>query len=122
MNAYLPENWYWVVAGSVTHVYSSLVGDYVAVDDPTYLEWLVAGNSPTEVASEEDLGNILAQYDVPTPVPAGILNGSKSRQVELLSKLVVLKALYHHENRIRQLEGQSTLTVPQFLDRLKSLL
>jgi hypothetical protein len=120
--AYLPENWYWIVADSTTQVYSSLSGNYVSVDDPTYLDWIANDNVPTPIISAAELGEVLADYEVTTPVPAAILDGMKSRQVALLTRGVLLKILYNHENRIRTLEGQGTLTVPQFLGALKSLL
>lgn len=65
---FTPSNWYWIVSGSTTAVYSSAARDYVAADNPTYLAWLASGGRTTNIASEYELGEVLERHGVlPTP-------------------------------------------------------
>jgi hypothetical protein len=67
MIKYNPNQWYWIVAGSATEVWSSAGAAFVPISDPTYTAWLAAGYQPTDVVSAEELYEVLAaQY------PAGI--------------------------------------------------
>ena len=76
--AYTPGNWYWIVAGDESRVYSSARARYVPPDDPIYTAWLQSGRLPTRIASERDLVDVLlAQYPAGappeyTPTPASI--------------------------------------------------
>jgi hypothetical protein len=63
---YTPANWYWIVAGSTTQVWSSAATAYVAVTDATYQAWLAAGNVPTPIDSEASLAQVLALRGLPT--------------------------------------------------------
>lgn len=57
---YNPSNWYWIVAGSTTQVFSSASGTLVATSDATYQAWLAAGNLPSRIASWAELHDVLA--------------------------------------------------------------
>lgn len=58
---YKPANWYWIVAGDETQVYSSAAGHFVPSDDPAYIEWLATqGQRPTRIVSSEELSAVLA--------------------------------------------------------------
>ena len=111
--------WYWVVAGSVTQVYSTASADYVPVNDATYVAWLAAGFSPTASASEDELGEVLAQWEL-RPTPAGMLDEYR-KHTALKLPAVIFKVLHNHENRVRALEGQSSVTAAQFRNALKQL-
>lgn len=63
---YTPANWYWIVAGSTTLVWSSAATAYVALTDATYQAWLAAGNVPTPIDSEASLAQVLALRGLPT--------------------------------------------------------
>jgi hypothetical protein len=76
---YIPANWYWVVNGSTTQVYSSASNTYVPVTDPTYSAWLVVGNKPTNIASEALLWGVLSQA-VPNAFPSWLFNGTTFSQ------------------------------------------
>jgi hypothetical protein len=70
-----PANWYWIVAGSTSRVFSSATGAYVALSDATYQSWLAEGGTPTRIASEDELVDML-QTRAPNVVaqfPAGLL-------------------------------------------------
>lgn len=68
---YNVKNWYWIVAGSTTEVYSSAAAEYVSVTDATYEAWLAAGNIPTKIDSEESLQGVFsAQYPAGWPALA----------------------------------------------------
>ena len=70
MIEYDPANWCWVVAGAKQQVYSSKAGDYVPVDDSAYQAWRAAGGEPTSIASEAELGDVLAPYALRPSRPA----------------------------------------------------
>lgn len=68
MNSYNPANWYWLVGGDQSRVWSSAAAAYVPADDATYEAWLGAGNLPTRIASEAELQEVLAaQYPAGWP-------------------------------------------------------
>ncbi len=100
---FTPSNWYWIVAGSTTQVYSSAAGDYVAVSDPTYQAWLAAGHTPTNIDNEANLGDVLAPYLV-RPVSANVLDGYKTSLAGNIVAQVIFKVLFNHENRLRACE------------------
>jgi len=121
MNFYNPANWYWIVAGSTTQVFSSAVGDYVPVDNATYLAWLAAGNQPTRIVSEAELGDVLAPLQL-RPVAANVLDGYKESQANKLTVEVIAKVLFRLTNDVRVLQGKSELTANQFKNFLKGLM
>jgi hypothetical protein len=91
MSSYTPLNWYWVVGGSTTQVYSSASQSYVAVADATYSAWLAAGNKPTVIDTDNDLKIMLFQEDAlsinltstGTPSLNGLYSVSKSSQLNV---------------------------------------
>lgn len=105
---YNPANWYWVVAGSTSQVYSSLVGDYVPTNNTAYQKWTSSGGNPTRIASESELGNVLSAYSL-TPTPAGILDGYKDAQASGLIVQTEFRILFNHENRLRACERALSL-------------
>jgi hypothetical protein len=58
---YMIANWYWIVAGSITQVYSSARAEYVSVTDNVYIAWLAQGGVPTPIATEGDLQGLFSQ-------------------------------------------------------------
>jgi hypothetical protein len=71
MATYNAANWYWVVAGSTTQVYSSAGAGYVPATDPTYATWIDAGYNPTRIDSEASLQAVLeTQYPAGWPASA----------------------------------------------------
>lgn len=117
---FTPANWYWAVANSTTQVFSSAVGDYVPTTDATHQAWLAAGNKPTKIDTESNLGGVLAQYGL-RPTPANILTGYQIAKVSAIDK-VIFQVLFNHENRIRTLANQPTVTAQQFINAIQSLL
>ncbi len=100
---YTPSNWYWIVAGSTTQVYSSAVGNFVAITDPTFLAWLASGHAPTNIDTEANLGQVLAGQLL-RPVPANVLDGYKDSLAANIVTQVIFKILFNHENRLRACE------------------
>lgn len=98
-----PFNWYWIVGGSTTQVYSSAVGDYVPVADATYQAWIAPGRVPTAIDTEANLGQVLASYLL-RPVAANVLDGYKTSQAATIVAQIVFKVLFQHENRLRACE------------------
>lgn len=120
MRKYTPRNWYWIVAGDSSQVYSSKDAAYVQPSDAGFLAWLESGNKPTRIASETELWNVLTGID-PNLVPAAGTSARKDLQIAKVD-MVALTALFNHENRIRALESKTPLTVPQFRAAIKLLI
>lgn len=125
--AYTASNWYWIVGGITNQVFSSKVKAYVPAADAGYVAWLAQNNSPTKIATEEELFDVLAEQ-APECLPDNAA-GISARQDNLIGKLTVEKvgrvlatALFNHENRIRALAGQGAITKAQFIAALKDLL
>jgi hypothetical protein len=117
-----PSDWYWRVAGSTTQVYSSKVGNYVPVDNATYLAWAANPmHATTNIASEVELGEVLAPYAL-RPVAANVLDGYKESQANKLTIEVVAKILLWCVNEIRALKGQAPITAQQFKTFVKGQL
>lgn len=118
---YNPLDWYWIVGGDETKAYSSKTGDYVASDDATFVAWKLAGNSPTRIASTDELAEVLDGARA-RPVNADLLDRFKTSQASKLTLELVAKVLFNHENRLRALEGKATVTANQFANALKAML
>lgn len=116
-----PSNWYWIIAGSTTQVYSSAATAYVPVTDANYVAWLAKGNLPTKIAVEQDLFDVLSGLGIPIPTGATISDAEKTRQLSKTDK-IIFKILFNHENRIRTLAGQPQITTAQFITAVKSLI
>jgi hypothetical protein len=121
MKDYTPTNWYWIVGGDPSQVYSSAVGTYVPSSDPTYVDWAADGTPPTRVANEDELGDVLANASL-RPVNAVVLDKFKGAQASKLTLELVAKVLFNHENRIRAAESKASITAAQFANALKAML
>lgn len=118
--SYDPANWYWIVAGDETQVFSSARAAYVSAKDSTYTDWLKDGNFVTKIDSENSLWDVLA-LAYPAGIPASGQDRLKSAQISA-SDQIQLKIAFNHENRIRALEGKQPATQAQFIAAVKSLL
>lgn len=82
---YMPQAWFWVVAGSTTQVYSSAAAAYVPVTDAGYVTWLgtdeTGHNHPTRIPSEAELFDVLA---VQHPAALGTLGTNQQRAARML--------------------------------------
>jgi len=116
-----PADWYWIVAGDETKLFSSATGNYVQPSNVTYAEWASDGTTPTRIASEAELGEVLAPYSI-RPIAATVLDGYQNVQARKLTIEVVAKVLFNLANEIRALKGQSTLTAAQFRNYVKGLM
>ena len=115
------NNWYWVVANSATHVYSSAAGDYVPVANSGYQNWLSDGGIPTQIDTEENLGAVLERATV-KPAPSAMQDAYKDRLADNLPLKLLVKVLLNHENRLRAVEGSGSVNPQQFKNALKNLL
>ncbi len=118
---YNPANWYWVVAGSTTQVYSSASDSFVLVTDPTYQAWLTKGGKPTKVDSLQTLSDVLSAAGQPLPPGGGASDSQKEALFADVPQAVKVWAL-DIDNRVRVLEGQPTRTANQFKTYVKGLL
>jgi hypothetical protein len=108
MSLFNPSNWYWYVGGDQTRAYSSAAGDYIPSADATFQAWLAAGNSPTRIDTEANLGDVLAPYLL-RPVATNVLDGYKDSQAGGVIITVAFKIMFNHENRIRAIERALSL-------------
>lgn len=121
MKTYNPRDWYWIVNGDETQVYSSATGDFVPDTDATYVEWLADGTVPTRIANEAELGEVLAEYQI-RPSAANVLDGYKDKHSRKITIEVIAKVLFALANEIRALKGQQPLTASQFRQYVKGLM
>lgn len=118
---YNPTNWYWIVAGSTTQVFSSASGSYVPINDATFVAWKADGTAPTPILNEAELGEVLAPYNI-RPIAANVLDAYQDTQARKLTLQVVAKVLFNLVNEVRVLKGQSQINAAQFRTYLKGLM
>jgi hypothetical protein len=119
---FTPHDWYWRVAGSTTQVYSSKVGNYVPVEDATYVTWLANPTHATSnIANEAELGEVLASFSL-RPVAANLLDAYTESHANKLTVEVAAKLFFNIVNEIRVLKGQSALSAAQFKAYVKGLM
>lgn len=128
MSSFNPSNWYWYVGGNQTQAYSSASGNYVPSTDVTFQAWLAAGNIPTNIDTEANLGQVLSGYLL-RPVAAGVLSGYTAACANSTVALVEFKLLFNHENRIRAIEralglngSPANLTAQQAFNAVQALM
>jgi hypothetical protein len=120
MKLYDPANWYWIVGGNEAQVFSSAVGNYVSADNATFLAWKADGTAPTRIASESELGEVLADARVrPADEAATVVDAFKDRHARELTLQVVAKWMLWATNEIRTLKGQAPVSAAQFRNFLK---
>jgi hypothetical protein len=107
--AYDPKDWYWIVNSNEAQVFSSATGNYVLANDATYLAWKADGTMPSRIASEAELGEVLADSRV-RPQRAAILDAYKNRHSREVTEETRTKALLWCINEILTLKGQGALT------------
>jgi hypothetical protein len=90
-STYNPQDWYWIVGGSTTQVYSSKTGNYVPVNDASYQAWLALDNHPTKIDTEANLGEVMVPYSL-RPTPPGVLQGYDDAVVKELETMKILRA------------------------------
>lgn len=118
MKPYNPFDWYWAVG---SQIFSSAVADYVPADNAAYLAWRADGTVPTPIASEAELGEVLAPYNI-RPAAANVLDAYQDTQARKLTLEVVAKVLFNLVNEVRVLKGQSQINATQFRAYLKGLM
>lgn len=69
------QDWYWIVAGSTTQVYSSARNIYVPTTDAAYVAWLATGKNASTIGSEVDLWFYIQQIQ-----PDWMFNGTTFSQ------------------------------------------
>ncbi len=121
MRDYTPSDWYWIVGGDETRVFSSKGGAFVLVADAAYAAWVAEGNAPTRIASKAELGEVLAPYQI-RPADADVLDGYQDAHSRKITIEVVAKVLFAQANEIRALKGQAALTGAQFRAYVKGLM
>lgn len=115
------DDWYWFVGGDETRAYSSAAGDYVAAGDATFLAWQADGGAASRIASEIELGAVLADARV-RPQNAAILDSFKGRHADELTVEVTAKLFFQIVNEIRDIKGQAPVTAAQFRNYVKGLM
>ena len=70
-NSYNPMDWYWIVGGDDTRVFSSKASAYLPATDSTYTAW-AADNPTTKILDAEQLYEVLLQQWVPPYLATGV--------------------------------------------------
>jgi len=99
-------NWYWIVADSVTEVFSSARSIYVPVADETYQAWVAVGNCPTRIDTEHNLIAVLAVQasGITVPSPDGLIAyASNARWVKEVAGITVNGVLVATDDRSKQM-------------------
>lgn len=122
LKTYDLNNWYWIVGGDQTKVYSSALGDYVPAADAEYTAWLADNTAPTSIDNEANLGAVISDVGAPKPAAPNVLAAWRDGQASNHITTAVFKILFNHENRLRALEGKAAITAAQFLAALKQLM
>lgn len=108
MKSYDARDWYWVVGGSQTHVFSSASGTFVSINNARYRAWVAAGGIATKIASAAELGEVLATYLV-RPTDADVLDGFKDATAAEVIGRQFFRVIFNHENRLRAIERELNL-------------
>lgn len=118
-----PADWYWFVGGDLTQVYSSAAAAYVPSRDPTFVAWVNAGYTATRIDSEQELWDYLnGRVLNGTPPTATSTDAAKDARIADQLSEVIYQIAFSHENRIRVLEGLTTITQDAFYSRVKGLM
>lgn len=120
-NPFNSKDWYWIVNGSTAQVFSSKSGDYVPVANPTYQAWLTAGNLPTRIASEAELGEVLGERAL-RPLNAGVLDAYKDSQASKITIEALAKIVFYLVNEVKALKGEAAVTPAGFKNFIASKL
>jgi hypothetical protein len=70
MRIFDATDWYWIVAGDQSKVFSSYQSAYVSSDDVRYQRWVATNGGPTFIALESDLVELLAEKAPGACVPS----------------------------------------------------
>lgn len=66
MRPVFPPNWFWIVGGDEERAWSSEAGAFLPISDASFSAWRDAGGLPSRIASETELGEVLASYGLNT--------------------------------------------------------
>lgn len=93
---YDPTHWYWVVAGSLTEVFSTADAAYVVVTDTNYLAWVAQGNQARAINTDGELSWVLVEAGLPWSVvmevgqtDMGILDAQQIQMVRMVTGVVL---------------------------------
>jgi len=119
MKEYNPFNWYWKVGSDTNRVFSSAVGDYVPTSNATYVTWIADGTKATNIDTEANLGDVLANFAI-RPTTPGVLDNYLNQQSQRISLEVMFKIVFSLMNEIRVLKGQAPITPAQARAHIKA--
>jgi hypothetical protein len=100
---YSPANWYWIIAGDETRVWSSAVAGYVLASDATFAAWLATGNAPTRIVSEDELAEVLQSQ-----APAGL--GALASYLPVILTFLQFMALFTASEQAAIVNASDTQT------------
>jgi hypothetical protein len=69
---FIPQDYYWIIGGSATEVYSSATNTLVPQSDQTYVDWS-ANNTPNNIDTEAELAEVMQRYWF---IPAWMFNST----------------------------------------------
>ncbi len=110
------EDAYWQIGTDTTQFWSTAQKAYVVPGNAGLLAWLAKGNMPLPALTEAALNQTLADLGLGDLAPSNVTD-----QIRGLDP-ILFKIAFNHENRIRTLAGQPTVTAAQFKTALRALL
>ncbi|WP_081054966.1 tail fiber assembly protein [Burkholderia diffusa] len=83
-------NWYWVIDGDASRVWSSAAAKFVDVNDEKYVAWLQAGGEPTAIDTIDSLAEALSvQYPAGAPQTAAVVRAKRNSALAVCDWIAV---------------------------------
>lgn len=80
-----PCDWYWIVSGNKSQLFSSAKGIFVEPENVDYQQWLRKGNDAIQIKSEEALDNVLISYSLRPATASGAMKVLRTKRDAKLS-------------------------------------
>jgi hypothetical protein len=103
-----PKDWYWIVAGNDSQVYSSKRNIYVPLDDPAYIDWLTTHVIGGPIANEADIWPYVS--GPPRALPQWLFDGTTFAQPAATQYTKVQLQSYQRHARWIKEQGGMTLS------------
>lgn len=86
-------NWYWIVGGDDTQVWSSRNARFLDVNDSEYVDWLALGGVPTKIDTIDSLGaTLFEQYPEGAPQTAAVVRAKRDATLSACDWIAVRQA------------------------------
>jgi hypothetical protein len=106
------NNWYWIVEGDETRVWSSAARDFLDAAATVYLAWVADGGAPTRIACWSELCDVIN-----APIVMKI-EALERRQIRPMREIALSMSVAENMSRLAALDGEiaslrATLLTPE---------